>query len=272
MEQNFFISENDFRVWLPDVQFIQKSNKEDEYNSRQITGIMSSQSVDRQGESVVAKGLDFQDFLKVGHFNDNHSQDTSSIVGYPESVEYHKDISVLKGDLKQGTEGWTCKGYIVKGTKRADGIWELAKALQKTPDRRLGFSIEGKVKRRANKVIEKAKIRNVAITNCPVNTEATWEILTKSFYEEDIAMKSLSAGCGASPASQSGGGALRSEDLESDVKDNMKNKKDKKLKALIRALELEDLVKAMDIVLETQKNLDEDDAANLITYLYRLGR
>jgi len=164
--KKFFISEGDFRVWLPNVQFIEKS--EDDYNSRRLRGIMSTQRIDRQGESVVAKGLEFDDFLHHGHFNDNHSQETSAIVGYPESVQYHKSMEEYGGPK---SEGWTCEGFVLKGTKRSDGIWELAKALAEVPNRKLGFSIEGKVIRRNDKTIEKARIRNVAITNCPVNTD-----------------------------------------------------------------------------------------------------
>jgi hypothetical protein len=270
MEQNFFIGEENFRVWLDKVSFIEKSD--DDYNSRQIVGIMSSQRKDRQGESVVAKGLDMQDFLRAGHFNDNHSQDTSAIVGYPEDAKYWEDLSKFQNSsVLSGVEGWTCKGYVLKGTKRSDAIWELAKALQSTPNRRLGFSIEGKVIRRSDTTIEKARIRNVAITNCPVNTDATWEVLSKSMSEPEIAMKSLSAGYGISPATQSGGGALRVESLDSNAKKTMDEKKKKKLNALIRALEIDDLMKAVDFILNSRPDFDEDAAAVLVTHLFKKG-
>src|SRR5436190_19490564 len=103
---NFFIGERDFRIWLPDVQFIEKSD--DAYNSRQIAGIMTTQRRDRQGEVMVAKGLDFNDFLKSGHFNDNHSQETSAIIGYPESVKFHKSLEDFG---LPNIEGWSVKGY-----------------------------------------------------------------------------------------------------------------------------------------------------------------
>lgn len=270
MEQNFFIGEDNFRVWLDKVSFIEKSD--DDFNSRQIIGIMSSQRKDRQGESVVAKGLEMQDFLKSGHFNDNHSQDTSAIVGYPEEAKYWDDLSKFqKSDSLVGVEGWTCRGYVLKGTKRSDAIWELAKALQSTPNRRLGFSIEGKVVRRNDTTIEKARIRNVAITNCPVNTDATWEVLSKSMSEPEVAMKSLSAGYATSPGAQSGGGALRAESLDSDAKKTMDEKKKKKLNALIRALEMDDLMKAVDFVLNSRPDFDEDAAAVLVTHLFKKG-
>jgi len=278
----YYISETDFRVWLPDVIF--KSDSENEtYDSRKIEGIMSTERKDRQGEVVTAKGLDFSEFLHNGHFNDNHNQETSAIVGYPQKVQYHTDLGSIDPKLK-GVDGWSCKGYVIKGTKRADGIWELAQALQAVPNKKLGFSIEGKVTRRANKTIESAKIRNVAITNCPVNTDCTWNLLAKSFAEEEYAMKSLStdaekamsAGYGVSPATQTGGGALRTEDLDSKPKDvSFANEEEKKKKSREKAmksvLEFDDMVKAMDWVLEVRPDFDEEAAAVFVNHLFKKG-
>lgn len=269
LERNFFISEDEFRVWLPEVAFIEKSDN-DSFNSRKIKGIMSTQRKDRQGEVLISKGLDFSEFLSHGHFNDNHSQDTSAIIGYPEKVEYHNSLK----DLGLNAPGWTCEGYVLKGTKRADAIWELAKALQGVPNRKLGFSVEGKVERRADKTIEKAKIRHVAITNCPVNTDCTWEVLEKSFHEPEMAIKSMMAGYGVSPGTQTGGGALRSESLDSDQKKIMEQdkKKKKRVEALMRALDLNDMMKAMDIVLDRRPDFDEDTAAIFVRDLFNNKR
>jgi len=107
------------------------------------------------------------------------------------------------------------------------------------------------------------------VHNCPVNTDCRWEVLEKSFHEEDLAVKALSAGYAASPATQSNGGAIRSEDLDSDVK-VVTNKK-KKRKALEKALQMDDLLKAVDIVLENRPDFDVDAAAYLITYLLKKG-
>lgn len=268
---NFYVGEKDFRVWLPQVDFCEKAEDAEAFNSRRLQGIMSTQRKDRQGETVVAKGLEFDEFLHHGHFNDNHSQETSAIVGYPEAVRYHTSLAQFT-DGKNQSAGWTCEGYVLKGTKRSDGIWELAKALEGVPNRKLGFSIEGKVLRREDKTIEKAKIRNVAITNCPVNTDCTWEVLSKSFDQPDIAMKAMTAGFATSPASQSGGGAMRSESLESDVKDvTSSNKKKKRHEALMRAIAFDDMEKAMEIVLERRPDFDEDAAALFIKHLFLKG-
>lgn len=267
MSKDFYIKEDSFKIWLPEVQFIEKSGEEDKYNSRQISGIMSTERKDRQGEVLKADGLDFKDFLSHGHFNDNHSQATSAIIGYPEETKHHHDLGDIDAKLR-GVPGWTCTGYVLKGTSRSDGIWELAKSLMKVPNKKLGFSVEGKVERRADKTIEKARIRNVAITNCPVNTDCSWNVFEKSFHDSDFA-KSMMAGFGTSPATQTGGGALRSEDLDSDTKKvaDMEKKKKAKIEALHRALKMDDLLKAVDIVLEKREDFDEDMAAYLIVKL-----
>ena len=269
--KNFFIGENDFRVWLPEILFddqIAKSGEE-AYNSRKITGIMSTSRKDRQDESVIAKGLDFSEFLHHGHFNDNHSQETSAIVGYPEKTQYHQDLGTVDPKLK-GTDGWSCSGYVIKGTKRSDGIWELAKALQEVPNRKLGFSIEGKVIRRKDKTIEKAKIRNVAITNCPVNTDCNWDVMAKSFHDPEEAVKAMMAGAATSPATQTGGGAIRTESLDSDVK-KLSEKKKKREEALKRSLNFDELLKAMDFVLEKRPDFNEDAAALFVNHVFKKG-
>lgn len=191
--RNYFIGEKDFRVFLPEVQFVEKAEDADKHNSRKISGIMSTERKDRQGEIVLAKGLDFDEFLKNGHFNDNHSQETSAIVGYPEKVEYHKSLA----EWGVNAPGWTCEGYVLKGTRRSDGIWELAQALTGVPNKKLGFSIEGKVERRKDKTIEKARIRNVAITNCfPGDTKVVGAAnkVTRRWYSGEMIEIHLATG------------------------------------------------------------------------------
>lgn len=270
MRSDFFIANEDFRVWLPEVYFADFSKAEDDrFNSRQIRGVMTTNGEDRQSERVLAKGLEFDEFLTHGHFNDNHDQSTSAIVGYPEEAKYQAQIETPNGTR----EGWLCRGYVLKGTKRADAIWELAKALAPTP-KRLGFSIEGKVLRRNNKVIEKAKIRNVAITNCPVNTEATWDILARSFVNEEVAYKSLMAGAAVSPAAQTGGSALGMESLDRDGDERSKRRK-KALKEVMRSLgfpDEEEVLKAIDYVHSLRPQFDDETVAVFVTHLFKSRR
>jgi hypothetical protein len=157
---------------------------------RRIGGVISTEQKDRQGEVVLQRGLDFSDFLRGGWFNDNHSRETTGIVGYPEKVE------------RRG-RGHYVEGYLLEGHEPADKIWSLANSLQKT-GRRLGFSIEGNVVSRDGmdgKTVAKARVRNVAITNCPVNTDTGLEVLAKSLQaleneQDQLALGRCNAGCG----------------------------------------------------------------------------
>lgn len=170
------LEEDDFTVWSPTcVEVIEKAGVDLEA-TRPIGGWCSTETIDRQDEIVVAKGLDFSEFTAFGYFNDNHKQGTAEILGYPR-----------KAELRKGR--WWTEGNLIVGYGPADRVWELAKALVSTP-RRLGFSIEGKVLERdgGNRIV-RAKVRNVAITNAPVNTECLWGILSKAFAPLDVVEK-----------------------------------------------------------------------------------
>ena len=167
------LEEETFSVYVPNgFEIIHKAGETEVSldETRPIGGYCSTENLDRQEEVVVAKGLDFTEFVTWGYFNDNHKQDTAAILGYPRAAKLHGDR-------------WYTEGNIIKGYPPADRVWELAKSLRKSgAPRRLGFSIEGKVLERneGNRIV-RAKVRNVAITNCPVNTDCTWDILAKAF-------------------------------------------------------------------------------------------
>lgn len=179
--------------------------KSEQEGKRLIQGYASTPAEDRQGESLVQKGMDISDFVQHGYLNYDH--DNSIILGYP------------TGNTHIDERGLWVEGELLKGIPMADQIWDLALALKKSDaPRRLGFSVEGKVVERKGNRIVKAKIYNCAITPNPVNTEATWEAVVKSFKPHDGVVKSLEAGYGTTPETQSNGGALRKESLESDLK------------------------------------------------------
>lgn len=183
---------------------LKKSEKE---GKRIIQGYASTPKEDRQGEGLVQKGLDISDFVSFGYLNYDH--DSSHILGFPTQNTMVDD------------KGLWVEGEMLKGMPLAERMWELAIALKKSnAPRKLGFSVEGKVLERDGKRITKAKIYNCAITPNPVNTEATWEAVVKSFRpDSDVTIgKSLDAGYGTTPSTQQDGGALRQEDLESSLK------------------------------------------------------
>lgn len=219
---------------------IQKSEDASD-DVRLIRGYASTADQDRQGESLLQKGLDISDFVNHGYFNYDH--DNSIILGYP--------LQTCKVDSK----GFWVEGHLLKGVPQADRIWELAKALKKSnAPRRIGFSVEGKVVERSGNKIVKAKIYNVAITTNPVNANCSWEAVVKSFNAPTVS-KSLEAGYEVDPTKMEGGSVLRKESLEdslhnlSYVVGNDKNKKILKEKlAVKKSLSTNELTLYLQIV------------------------
>lgn len=213
---------------------------------RRFGGICTTDKLDRQQERVLADGLDFGPFLKGGWFNDNHDTATDAVVGYPTHAELR--------ELPDGSKGWYVEGYMLKGdgNTRADKIWELANALQKT-DRRLGFSVEGAVLDRdptSPGIVRKAVVQEVAITKCPVAHGTALGILAKS----------LDVGAAVNPpaAAEPGDGfALRSESLESD-----EDKKKKRKKKMSKA-------EAIAFLQERRPDLSTHKAEMIVNYALR---
>jgi hypothetical protein len=190
------------------IQVIQRGELDPEINrDRMIGGYASTETLDRQDEQIIAKGLDFSECVNFGWYNDNHIQDTSAIIGVPTQMELHRH--------EEHGFRWFSKGFILNGYPRADRIWELAKSLQPVK-RHLGFSVEGKVVERAGARITKALIRNIAITANPVNTECTWDILVRAMSGSEEFYKALSAGATTAPLA--GGSVLIPESLEGKMK------------------------------------------------------
>jgi hypothetical protein len=155
--------------------------------------------MDLQNESVDQKGLDFSYFLKHGSFNDDHKQGPAHEVGEPTEARITK-------------EGMYVKGFLYKGKEKADEWWEHFNSLKQSGSKRkVGFSIEGKIKKKSGTNIKECWIKNIAITSHPVNTH-TWAEIAKSLSGAEIVEgeeeeKALSAG-------SMGGRALSPESLE----------------------------------------------------------
>lgn len=183
-----------------DVNLVKSDSGQDEMR---IGGYASTPDEDRQGDEILQKGLDIQDFVDYGYFNFDH--DNSKILGYPDKSKCRVDRT-----------GFYVEGLLLPGVELAKSLWETAIALKKSgAPRHLGFSVEGKIlKRNALGKIIKAKVYNVAITANPVNPKATWDALVKSFTTDNEEIeKSLEAGYG-----DSNGSPLIPESLDSAFK------------------------------------------------------
>jgi len=215
------IMNDTFKVYMPLVAW----EKADEANPLRIGGIVSTDTLDRQGEKVVQEGLDFSPFVNHGWFNDNHGQKTTDVLGYPTGVKRIRKGEKLPNGQVSDTSGWWAEGYLLD-TDEGRKVYSLARSLQKTANRRIGFSIEGKVIKRDKQdhtTILAAEVRNVAVTHCPVNTDTHLHALAKA----------LTAGSAVSAEGSSAGEgfALRTESMdgaEYDQNGRPKTKKSKK--------------------------------------------
>jgi hypothetical protein len=180
---------------------IEKS-RPDGSTGRFIGGFVSTDHLDRQGETLIQSGLDFGPFLDKGFFNDNHDAATDALVGYPSLAELRKTPDGLH-------KGWYVEGELLEGdgTERCDRLWKLARSMAKSGKRKLGFSVEGQIVERDSKdpsKVRKAIVREVAITRCPVNTATSLDLLAKS----------LSAGTPGVSGGPGDAGPLQPESLE----------------------------------------------------------
>lgn len=224
------MSDTFFKVFAP-VNAFEKAGGE---HPMRIGGICTTERLDRQGEKIVQKGLDFTTFLAEGWFNDNHGQSTTDVVGYPEDARYVQKGEQLPDGNVAEEPGWWVEGYLT-GAK-GEQIWKLAHSLQKSP-RRLGFSIEGSVMKREGKsgrTISKARVRNVAITHCPVAHGTHLVALAKA----------LTAGAAVGSADVSSGkpgdgGPLRPESLEGGPASSQEGEDEDEM-----VIDLDDLLKA----------------------------
>lgn len=237
-----------FQFDIPIEAFFKSARDGEE---RRIGGVCTTEEIDSQNEVILQDGLDFGPFLKSGWFNDNHDPSTDGILGYPTKAELRT--------LPTGRKGWYVEGYLLKGdgSTRADRIWELANALQKT-DRRLGFSVEGKILDRDPEdptKVRKAAVSEVAITKCPVNTGTQLAVLAKS----------LSAGNAVSdPGAAPGEGfPLRAESLEGGSDEDEEKKKKKKKKRRLTKSE------AVTFLMHLHPKMTREAAEEITNYALR---
>lgn len=210
MDNQFFIKSDDtFQAYLGDV--ILKAKKVGETEGWHFEAVCSTPDNDREGETLLQKGLNFEPFMDSGEFNWNHIP--HAMVGVP----CGKKAWFSKGN-------WHCEGVLLKDMPIAPGyttnqVVQQHNQLRKAQTNRgLCTSVEGKVRQRSKcgKYVQKADIYNIAVTFRPVNPNCTLQMIAKSmdggaelaiqdaYYEAELA-KALSA---------TGASAFTKEDLE----------------------------------------------------------
>ena len=149
-----------FSVWAPfDVLSKAGVNGGDsEPMTGKIGGIISSETTDQQGETLIQGGVDWDYFLNKGWFNYEHAAGPDNVLGHAEMV---------KAVEYQGRPATAVEGVLYLHKPKAREIFETAQAMQKAKtSRRLGFSVEGQVVARDNrdpKKIIKSRVLNLSL-------------------------------------------------------------------------------------------------------------
>lgn len=206
---------------------IDKIEKSDDEKTYLISGLASNAKRDLQGEIIDPNGIDASYLISDGYVDFEHDRD--QVIGVP-TQNTHVDSNGLFVEAK-----------LFKNMPQVQDIIKLYHNIKDNGIKRnLGFSIEGKVLERDqndDSIVRQVMVTGVAVTKNPANTDATWELVSKSLFSGDtiktadtkedkpmISMsinipngkkvdKALTAGHGITPATQINGAAFRTESL-----------------------------------------------------------
>lgn len=172
---NFLVTtDGSFRAHLGDL--ILKSEKVGDTEGWHFKGTASTSDKDREGETLLQKGLNFEPFIDSGEFNWNH---------IPQLM-----VGVPVGKKAWFSDGcWKCEGIILRDMPIIPNVYSTNEVIQQHNQLRkaglprgLCLSVEGKVRDRSDcgKYVKKADIFNIAVTFRPVNPSCTLDMLAKS--------------------------------------------------------------------------------------------
>ena len=206
------------------IDLVKAERDPDQPNTAKITGVISTDEVDLQGERVLQKGLDFSYFLKKGTFNYEHQAGAENMLGYPTKINQRKGYTEVEG-------------ILLLDKPKARDIFETASAMRKAGGHRtLGFSVEGQVLERDPmdpKIVTKAKVINCAITSNPINPDTSLELM------KSVRALLLKGSVGYQTPSDVNGqsiAALVPQQLESTSNATYNALNDERLSAIIRKL------------------------------------
>jgi len=168
--------EKDFEFWMP-LEVVK--GKEGEMR---IGGVASDEHAkDLQNEKVFTSGLELDYLLERGCWNWNHSKNPDGILGEIDKAS--------KEDGKLRVEG-----FLYPHVAQAQAVYNLMRSMKDSGSRRrLGLSIEGKIKERQGREVKKAWLKNIAITYNPINS-GTYIDFVKSLG--DFTFNKCTGNCG----------------------------------------------------------------------------
>lgn len=162
--------------------------------SRRFKGIGSTEALDLQNERMFQGGMDLSYFRRHGWFTDEHNVIVRDNLGKPlYEIPAVKVAAPLQADLSE--KGLYVEGELLAGFSdhrpecrcpgcRAEYWHNFMQSLARSnTGRKVGLSVEGRVLRKESNSIVRSWIKNIAITDAPVNTE-TWAELAKSLASQ----------------------------------------------------------------------------------------
>lgn len=142
-----------------------------------IRGLASTESVDKQGETIIAKGIDLTPVDEgKGWLNFDHGKGPEYLIG------------TLDGYTKTD-KGLYIEGRLFKKHTKAKAVKEIMDSLGKSDRGRCGLSVEGKILERCSKnpkIIKKCRINAVAVTMNPVNSNTYVDLIKSLNSTESI--------------------------------------------------------------------------------------
>lgn len=197
-----------YRVWVPIEDDLIKSVDVDEKTGDYIvSGVMSADHKDEEGDVISPEGMDCSYFLSKGWIKYEHGNDPDQFIGEPLEVKVGQ---FAHPTTQESVHGVYVKARLFKAREKTKQAVRAIQDLQKSSTKRvMGWSIEGGVVQRdpkTNKIV-KSILRNVVLTMNPVNT-MTWAELQKSFAPNhaltiDMTEKSMDTGAMAEMTPQS---------------------------------------------------------------------
>lgn len=176
MDKVIIGDQNKFNFFVP--AHLEKGTDKEGKEITWIDGIAStSRAVDSDKETLFPSGFDWTPLLESGFFNYNHKANVTSgaIVGQPTEAK-----------LINNRQDFYVKGFIYPN-EEGKKIVALAETLKKfSPDRKIGFSIEGTATSRDpfdSKKITGAIISGIAITVQPKNKNTLMNIIKGEYAE-----------------------------------------------------------------------------------------
>ena len=150
---------------------------------RCVRGFASTEDLDKDGETVLQKGLDFAPLRDEGFINWDHQKleipgvYMPAIIGVPTLVDMRDRGLWVEGELFKAGDHIPGPAQLLQV---AENAWHMGQALQKSGRRKLAYSVEGGVLERRGKKVARAVAKHTALTWKPVNSACSVELFAKS--------------------------------------------------------------------------------------------